>query len=100
MTDLTLDEVWEHYVDGDPFDHFPWHWQAYLDGEGRPIDIGGISTPNGTRPNGGQHTYWSIAGDIWIATAVLICSTVNAEAHRRYGTPLLSDTELVGGSTP
>jgi len=78
-------------ADGDPFDHFPWTVTLYSE-EFQDLPGGHrkafISTPNGKRiDNGGQHTYWSIAGDLWEPTAVVIAKCVNAEAARRYGTP-------------
>lgn len=84
-------EALDFIADGDPFDHFPWTVTLYshefqdLPGGHRKAFI---STPNGKRiDNGEQHTYWSIAGDLWEPTAVAIAKAVNAEASRRYGTP-------------
>lgn len=78
-------------TDGDPFDHFPWTVTLYSQ-EFQDLPAGHrkafISTPNGKRiDNGEQHTYWSIAGDLWEPTAVLIAKCVNLEASRRFGTP-------------
>lgn len=80
--------VWNEYADGDPFDHFPWTWSAYVDDDGNRSDLGSICTPNGRRPDGTSHTYWMIAGSIWLPAGIIICEAVNAEAHRRYGTPI------------
>jgi len=56
----------EFYVADDPFDHFPWTWQAYSqEQQTDDIPLGSINTPNGQRPDGTMHTYWSVAGDIW-----------------------------------
>lgn len=81
----------DFYVDGDPFDRFPWtvtlystEFQDLPEGHRKAF----ISTANGKRiDNGEQHTYWSVAGDLWEPVAVMIAKAVNAEAHARYGTP-------------
>lgn len=71
----------------DPFDHYPWKWESYLDADGGPT-VGTISTPNGTRPDGTTHTSWSIAHQVWEPHAHLICDLVNKWAHDEFGTPL------------
>lgn len=80
-----------YYADPDPFDKFPWTWAAYTtpfqDGPEGHLR-GFICTPNGKRiDTGEQHTYWSVASDIWEPIGVIICKAVNAEAAARYGTP-------------
>jgi len=84
-------DAMDFYVDGDPFDRFPWtvtlystEFQDLPEGHRKAF----ISTANGKRiDNGEQHTYWSVAGDLWEPVAVMIAKAVNAEAHARYGTP-------------
>ena len=79
----------DFYADPDPFDKFPWTCRRYV--EGYPperTDRAFISTPNGKRLDGTQHTYWSVAGDLWLPIAIIICEAVNAAAHERYGTPI------------
>lgn len=84
-------DAMDFIADGDPFDHFPWTVSLYSQ-EFQDLPAGHrkafISTPNGKRiDTGEQHTYWSIASDLWEPTAVVIAKCVNAEAARRYGTP-------------
>jgi len=86
-----LKDAIDFLADGDPFDRFPWtvtlystEFQDLPEGHRKAF----ISTANGKRiDNGEQHTYWSVAGDLWEPTAVVIAKCVNAEAARRYGTP-------------
>lgn len=88
-----INDLLDYWADGDPFDRFPWSFTRYTepfqDRDG--IVFGGISTPNGERPDGRVHTYWHVAGDIWEPTGLLICAAVNEAAHRRFGTPTTSD---------
>lgn len=85
----TLARLLDFYADGDPHDHFPWTFTRYAepfqDRDG--VVFGGISTPNGERPDGRMHTYWHVAGEIWEPIGLLICAAVNEAAHRRFGTP-------------
>ena len=58
-------DAMDFYVDGDPFDRFPWtvtlystEFQDLPEGHRKAF----ISTANGKRiDNGEQHTYWSVA---------------------------------------
>lgn len=83
-------DAMEVYVGvADPFDKFPWtvsRWaECYQPDQGAPR--ASISTPNGRRPDGTMHTYWSVCHDLWEPIAVIVAKAVNAEAHARYGTP-------------
>ena len=71
----------------DPHDHYPWTWTPLLPADGGPA-VGGISTPNGRRPDGSMHTYWSVASDVWEPIGHLICHVVNQWAHEQFGTPV------------
>ena len=71
----------------DPHDHYPWTWTPLLPQDGGPV-IGGISTPNGRRPDGSMHTFWSVASDVWEPIGHLICHVVNQWAHEQFGTPV------------
>ena len=71
----------------DPHDHYPWKWASYLEADGGP-ELGSISTPNGRRPDGTMHTYWSIAHNVWEPTGRLVCRVVNLWAHEQFGTPI------------
>jgi hypothetical protein len=68
----------------DPHDHYPWKWTEYVNDP----HMGGISTPNGRRPDGKFHTYWTITGEVWEPHGRLICALVNRWAHEQFGTPL------------
>jgi hypothetical protein len=91
---LEIDKVIERLLDfnggGDPHDHYPWKFTPYSDDFQRTpgVVIGSISTPNGKRPYGSMHTYWSVAGEVWEPTGWLICALVNRAAHDRFGTSL------------
>ena len=71
----------------DPHDHYPWTWTPLLPQDGGPV-IGGIGTPNGRRPDGSMHTFWSVASDVWEPIGHLICHVVNQWAHEQFGTPV------------
>lgn len=75
-----LDTIARTYDDLD--DLFPWTWHPWVDSEGNRLDNGGITSPNGPRPDGTTHTYWSIAGDVWQPHGDLICEAVNAWTKR------------------
>jgi hypothetical protein len=81
MTMPNLYELVQDALSGeDHDDFFPWKWQAYVGDDNRRLEVGGISTPNGRRPDGTMHTYWSIAGEIWQPVGLLICEAVNRAA--------------------
>ena len=63
-------------------DLFPWQWQPWVDGEGNRRDTGSISSPNGRKPDGTMHIYWSITGEVWEPHGDLICEAVNAWTKR------------------
>jgi len=71
----------------DPHDHYPWTWMPLLPQDGGPV-IGGISTPNGRRPDGSMHTFWGVASNVWEPIGHLICHVVNQWAHEQFGTPV------------
>jgi hypothetical protein len=76
MTDLARRNVEAIYDDID--DLFPWTWQPWVTSEGDRREVGAISSPNGRRPDGTMHTYWSITGEVWEPHGHLICEAVNA----------------------
>ena len=89
IVERELAETMDWWAGGDPFDHFPWTFTPYAHQSRKDgIVIGGISTPNGRRPDESMHTYRHIAGEMWVVTAGIICDAVNLAAAARYGTPI------------
>lgn len=67
--------------DCDPADLFPWKWQAWVGADGDGGRIGSITSPNGLRPDGGQHTYWSIAGSVFVNHGPLLAAAPELAAE-------------------
>lgn len=74
-------DAFNHALQGRDFDDvFPWHFTSYIREDGGP-DLGGISTPNGPRPDGTMHTYWTVTGETWEPWGRLIVEVVNSAAR-------------------
>lgn len=76
MTEPTRERIQEIYDDLD--DLFPWSYGHWVNSDGSARDVGSITSPNGRRPDGTMHTYWSITGEVWEPHGHLICEAVNA----------------------
>lgn len=63
-------------------DLFPWTWGPWVTSEGDHREVGSIASPNGLRPDGSMHTYWTITGEVWKPHGALICEAVNAWVKR------------------
>jgi hypothetical protein len=72
-------DAFNYALQGRDFDDvFPWHFTTYVIGD---TDYGGISTPNGVRPDGTMHTYWTVTGETWEPFGRLIVEVVNSAAR-------------------